>query len=106
MGFGWSSAHLFLICPEEEGLLQFHSSAVLGNWVLFSLCGYLPHSGSGVLEIWVILVVVTCSTLRLNNVFRKLILVTFTLLISAYHLGTSAGLLSIAYIPFGTAPPA
>ena len=46
--------------------------------MLFSLCSYLPHSGSGVLEIWDILVVVTCSTLRLDNVFRKLILVTFT----------------------------
>ena len=80
MGFGWPRAHLFLICPEEEGLLQFHSSTVLGNCVLFSLCGYLPHSGSGVLEVWVILVVVACSTLRLNNVFRKLILVTFNFL--------------------------
>ena len=77
MGFGWPTAHLFLICPGEKGLLQFHSSAVLGIWVLFSLCGYLPHSGSGVLESWIVLVVVTCSTLRLNNVFRKLILVTF-----------------------------
>ena len=56
MGFGWTSAHLFLICvEEEEGLLQFRSSAVLGSWVLFSLCDYLPHSGSGVLEIWVFL---------------------------------------------------
>ena len=80
MGFGWPSAHLFLICPEEEGLLQFHFSTVLGSWMLFSPCGYLPHSDSGVLEVWVILVVVTCSTLRLNNVFRKLILVTFTFL--------------------------
>ena len=50
----------------------------LGSWVLFSFCGCLPHIGSGVLKIWVILVVVTCSTLRLDNVFRKLILVTLT----------------------------
>ena len=77
MGFGWTSAHLFLISPEEEGLLQFRSSAALGSWVLFSLCGYLPHSGFGVPEIWVILVVVTCSTLKLDKVFRKLILFTF-----------------------------
>ena len=42
--------------------------------MLFSLCGYLPHSGLGVLEIWVILVFVICSMLRLGKVFRKLIL--------------------------------
>ena len=42
--------------------------------MLFSLCGYLPHSGFGVLKIWVILVILYCSTLRLGKVFRKLIL--------------------------------
>ena len=47
MGFGWTSTPFFVISPEEEGLLQFRSSAVLGSWVLFSFCGYLAHSGFG-----------------------------------------------------------
>ena len=66
--------------------------------------------GFGVLEIWVILVVVICSTLRLDKVFRILILYCLPLLMFVlYRVSCSPVLLTIwmlllVYCPLLTNP--
>ena len=99
-------------------MLRFRSSATLRSSVLFSLYGYLPHSDFRVLEIWVILVLILCIpyfiVLLYYCIFVTFILLTFTYILycfvsilqssSAYHLDTSAGLLSVVYAPFGSVP--
>ena len=121
-----ASAHLFLISPGEEELLRVRSSAALGSWVLFGLCGYLPHSDFRVRRIWVTFVlfffffffylvlpylyycfiVLLCYLpYLLFCIFLYLYCIVSILWSSvACRLDTYAGFLSVAYAPFGTVP--